>query len=96
MLNVEVNPFVFPIFNIRGYWFDFSEGKLTLRNSENSPLFEAIHDPDTHDNILMTKQGVYQTYHIFISCDDAYNPTLHFRIKEEDFCITVDENGNEM
>ena len=45
MLGVKVIYRYFWQLDRNGYWFDSSDGKLTLRNSENSPLFEVIHDP---------------------------------------------------
>lgn len=99
MLNVEVFGPHFPIFDKKGYWIDFSESKLTFRNSENLPLFEIIHDRKTHENILMTRENVYYTDHIFICCDHDYHPTLAFDVGTNNFftiTITVDENGNEL
>ena len=102
MLGVKVIYRYFWQLDRNGYWFDSSDGKLTLRNSENSPLFEVIHDPHTHENILMTKENVYYTYEINILCDAAGHPSLCFGSGTNGIdifptnSITIDENGNEI
>lgn len=96
MLNVEVFTPHFPMFDKKGYWVDLSESKFTFRNSENTPLFEILFDRESHENILMTRQHVYFTAHVFICCDYDYLPSLSFKIGNDNIVVKLDENGNEI
>ena len=84
MLNVTVNPLVLSRLDAEGYWFDFEDNKTTLRNQENMPLFEIIHNQITHGNILLTKKDVCYANVIDITFDEERELML--------LCKTVEQN----
>lgn len=94
MLNVTINPLISPMFHKNGYWFDFDCGKTTFRNQENTPLFEIIYDQTTNDNILLTKERVYYTRDIYISCTGRGEPNLYFKTMENDKVESIAININ--
>lgn len=99
MLNVTINPLIYPMFDMKGYWFDFDNTKTTFRNQENLPLFEILHNQTTHENVLLTRESVYYVGAINITCNGKGEPNLHFKTiqngKVESMIINIDYDGNE-
>ena len=94
MLNVTVNPLVWPKFDMEQYRFDFECSKAAFLNRENMVLFEIIHDQTTHENILLTKENVYTTDSINISCNGKGEPNLYFKINKNGRIISMTVNIN--